>query len=228
MNSENLQTLAKIASNCVEISSALGVNLLLGVAVVAVNRYHRHTIELLCWGLASLLGGAILPGVIQHFLSSNEVAAAAIAIFAAFVLIGGVIWFFFLPMQIARYRNHAHLKAIIALNLLLLVPFAWHLALWWATVPHKREIANPADYYSAKVMAICQHADMTVHKLNTAGFKKAGKKVQFAARKDVSERELLVRLTHVLDRLMFDFQLPEALADEVRGLSAEIEAAQIV
>jgi hypothetical protein len=77
-------------------------------------------------------------------------------------------------------------------------------------------------------MAICQHADMTVHKLNTAGFKKAGKKVQFAARKDVSERELLVRLTHVLDRLMFDFQLPEALADEVRGLSAEIEAAQIV
>jgi hypothetical protein len=226
MNNEDIQILANIASNCVEICSTVGSNALLGAAVVAINRYHLYTKKLLFLGVASLAAGAALPPLIQQCAKTNEIIAAVIGLVASLLLMGGLVWCFFLPMKIAKIRNHAHLKAIVALNLLLVVPFSWNLALWWATIPQRKLIANPSEYYSPAVLAICEHADRAVKILVEGGFKKTSEKVRFALIKDVTGEELLLRLDQVLDRLTFDFELPDEIADEIRSLSGEIRAAQ--
>jgi hypothetical protein len=225
MNKVDIQIIAKIASNCGEIASVVGFNSLLGAAAAAINRYHPYTKKLLFWGIISLAVGTASPVLILECAKMNELAAGVVGLVTASVLMFGSIWCFFLPMKIAKQRNHAHLKAIVGLNLLLLVPFTWLLALWWATIPQRKLITNP-EFFSPAVLAICERADETLKMLDEAGFKKASKRLRMALVKDVEGDKLLLRLTQVLDRLMFDFELPDAIADNLRSLSEEIHAAQ--
>jgi len=226
MNSEDTQILAKIAINCVEICSAVGTNALLGAIVIAINRYHSNGKTLFAVGVVSLATGLSLPPLMEQCAKTNELAAAAIGLATASVLLIGQVWCFFLPMKIAKFRNHAHVKAIIVLNLLFFVPLSWLLALWWATRPEKELIANPAEYYSPAVLAICEQADRIAKLLADAGFAKASEKICVSSRQDVAGDALLLRLDQSLSRLLFDFELPDAMADDVRSLSEEVATAQ--
>jgi len=226
MNSENTQILASIATNCVEICSTVGTNVLIGAIIVAINRYHPYTKKLIVVGVFSLATGIALPPLMEQCAKTNPLASAAISLVVSSTLMIWSVMYLFLPMKIAKQRNHAHVKAITVLNALFFVPFSWELALWWATKPEKKLIANPAEYYSPSVLAICERADGAAKILADTGFAKASEKIRISARKDVSGDALLLRLDQSLSRLLFDFELPDAIADDVRSLSEEIAAAQ--
>ena len=179
--------------------------------------------------MASSICAAVVPALISLLLPTNALAAAAMGAIVCVPLVLGGFWGFFLPMRIAFQLNHVDTIRIFVANLFLFVPFSWHLALWWATKPKvTRRMSQLVldENCPAGVLAVHEHTKRVLEMLNQAGENKAGERVKVALDKPAAADHLLRNLEKVLDRIMFDFELPDDIGDEIRGLTAEIRSTQ--
>lgn len=230
MSDPNIQALAQIASNVVEICGAVnGVSTLLGAVIVSINHYQGYTNKLLLIGVASLTCAAVVPPLINLLVPVHDLAAAAIGLSACLPLVVGGFWGFFLPMRIVLQGNRVGATRVFAANLLILIPFSWHLALWWATKPQvTRQLSKLLLGVSCptELLSIREHTNKVQAMLQQAGVNKASKRIDGALDKHVAGDVLLRNYEQALDRMLFDFELPDDIADEVRDLLAEIRSTQ--
>ena len=233
MNNQDIQDWAITAASGLQIcSSIIGVWALLGALIVNYHRYYLYVNKLMIVGVASLLFGAVIPGLVNLYLEQDhEIWLGIIGWIALLAIAYGGIWGFFLPMRIAFQRRHAHIRAIIIVNLIFFLPFTWHFALWWATKPNRKKV-DKQDIQSGEItepqlLGVLDHTDKILKMLEQAGQKKACAKIRVALEKQDASHIFLVNLDQAMDRIMFDFKLPDEISDEIRGLSVQIRATQL-
>jgi MFS family permease len=230
MGDLDFRMLAQIATNLIEICGAVnGISTLLGAVITSINHYQRYTNKLLLIGVASCICAAVVPALISLLLPTNALAAAVMGTIVCVPLVLGGFWGFFLPMRIAFHGNRVGTKRIFAANLLLFIPFSWHLALWWATKPEVTwRLSQLAleENCPLEILAVHERTKRILEMLRQAGETKACERVEGALGKRVAADSLLRNLEQVLDRIMFDFELPDDIGDEIRGLTAEIRSTE--
>ncbi|GEM_PF-3354876 len=230
MSDLDFRMLARIATNLIEICGAVnGFSALLGAVITSINHYQSYTTKLLFLGVASSICAVVVPALISLLLPTNALAAAVMGALVCVPLVLGGFWGFFLPMRIAFQLKHVDTIRVFAANLFLFVPFSWHLALWWATKPQPTLRLSQLvleDNCSAEVLAVHEHTRRVLVMLQDVGAHKASKRIEGALNKPAAADLLLRNLEQVLDRIMFDFELPDDIGDEIRGLTAEIRSIQ--
>ena len=230
MSDPNIQILAQIASRVVEICGAVnGLSTLLGAVIVSINHYQGYTNKLLLIGVASLTCAAVVPPLINLLLPTHEIAAAAIGVSVCLPLVVGGFWGFFLPIRIVFQGNRVGAQGVCIANLLFFIPFSWHLALWIATIPKVTKQLSKlilAENCPVELISVREHTERLLVMLKQAGADKASARIRGALDKHVTNDVLLRNYEQALGRMLFDFDLADDIADEVRGLLAEIRSTQ--
>lgn len=230
MSNPDIQILAQMSSHVVEICGSVnGLSTLLGAVIVSINHYQGYTNKLLLIGVASLTCAAVVPPLINLLLPAHDLAAAALGLSAALPLAIGGFWGFFLPMRIVFQGNRVGAKGVCFANLLFFIPFSWHLALWIATIPKvTRQLSKLVlgDNCPVELTSVREHTLRLLAMLKQAGVNKATARITKALDKHVTSDVLLQKYEQVLERIMFDFELPSEVGDEVRTLITEIRASR--
>ena len=133
--------MARIASMWCDITGYLdAISIVLGAWIPAYHRLKGYTSKLVAIAVFSLFLAVFVPLIVDYLLATTNLIAAAIValIGMAAVSVAGL-WAFFLPMRIALKRDREHARPVIIVNLLIFIPFSWHLALLWATAPEREQ-----------------------------------------------------------------------------------------
>jgi len=230
MSNPDIQTVAQFGSVIVEICGAVnGISALLGAVIVSINHYHGYTNKLLLIGVASLTCAAVVPPLINLLFPLHELAAAALGLTVALPLVIGGFWGFFLPMRIVFQGNRVGATGVCTANLMFLIPFTWHLALWMATAPKvTRQLSKLVwgDSCPVELISVREHTLRVLAMLKQVGANKAASRITVALDKNLASDVLLQKYEQVLERIMFDFELPSEVGDEVRTLITEIRSSR--
>jgi hypothetical protein len=230
MSDPNIQALLAIASNGVCFCGhANGVSTLIGALIVSANRYPGYTQKLLLFGAASETLGFVVPALVDNFGETHEIEALALGWVALIPLIACGIWSFLVPRRIVKKRYPQNGRAILGATLMPFVPLGWHIALWMATKPAgggKFSQTPDEESYSRELLSVRDRAKRLLPLLEQAGLKMAADRVYEVLDKHTPGDELMIKLDTTLDRLMFDFEVPEDLANEIRAVTEESRRAQ--